>query len=51
MLRWRRDVVVWLVNLRWKLALDDDGAVSRRYLEVNAFFYVSMIMLMVLFSN
>ena len=34
-LRWQRGVVVWLVNLRRKLALDDDEAVSRWYLEVN----------------
>ena len=43
--------MVWLVNLRRKLALDDDEAVSRRYLEVNALFYASIILLMVFFGN
>ena len=43
--------MVWLVNLRRKLALDDDEAVSRWYLEVNALFYASIILTMIFFSN
>ncbi len=46
-----RFLVVWLVNLRRKLALDDDEAVSRWYLEVNLSFYASIILTMIFFSN
>ena len=43
--------MVWLEDLRWKLALDDDEAVSRRYVEVSALSYASIILLMDFFSN
>ena len=39
------------MNLRRKLALDDDEVVSRRYLEMNVLFYASIILTMIFFNN